>query len=147
MRIREIMNEPVETIAPSMPLDQAAGLMRALRVHHLVVKDGSKIAGILSTTDLPRPGAAHDGGVVRDVMSVNVATIDDGETVRRAANVMRGRNIGCIVATRNGRMAGIVTVSDLLDLLGKGGDRRAANPRAALHYRVPHQKQHRGRSW
>ena len=22
-----------------------------------------------------------------------------------------------------------------------------ANPRASLHYRVPHQKQHRGRSW
>jgi CBS domain-containing protein len=147
MRIREIMTEPVETVPPSMPLDQAAGLMRALRVHHLVVKDASKIAGILSTTDLPQPGAAHDGGVVRDVMSHNVATINDGETVRRAANLMRGRNIGCIVATRNGRMAGIVTVSDLLDLLGKGGDRRAANPRAALHYRVPHQKQHRGRSW
>ena len=80
-------------------------------------------------------------------MSLNVATIDEGETVRRAANLMRGRSIGCLVATRNGRMAGIVTVSDLLDLLGKGGERRVANPRASLHYRVPHQKQHRGRSW
>lgn len=147
MRIREIMTEPVETVARSMPLDQAAGLMRTLRVHHLIVKDGSKIAGVLSASDLPRPRAAHDGGVVRDVMSTNVATIDEGETVRRAANLMRGRSISCLVATRNGRMAGIVTVSDLLDLLGKGGERRIANPRASLHYRVPHQKQHRGRSW
>ena len=147
MRIREIMTEPVETIAPSMPLDQAAGLMRTLRVHHLVVKEGSKLAGILSAKDLPRAVAARDGGVVRDVMSTNVATIDEGETVRRAANMMRGRIIGCLVATRNGRMAGIVTVSDLLDLLGKGGERRVPNDRASLHYRVPHQKQHRGRSW
>ena len=61
MRIREIMTEPVETVAPSMPLDQAAGLMRALRVHHLVVKDGSKTVGVLSASDLPKPGAAHDG--------------------------------------------------------------------------------------
>jgi hypothetical protein len=38
-------------------------------------------------------------------------------------------------------------VSDLLDLLGKGGERRVANPRASLHFRVPHEKQHRGRSW
>ena len=147
MRICEIMTEPIETVAPSMPLDQAAGLMRALRVHHLVVKDGSKIRGVLSPRDLPRPGAAHDGGVVRDVMSLNIATIDEGETVRKAANLMRGRSISCLVATRNGRMAGIVTVSDLLDLLGKGGERRVANVRASLHYRVPHQKQHRGRSW
>ena len=147
MRIREIMTEPVETITPSMSLDQAAGLMRALRVHHLVVNEGSKTVGLLSASDLPKPGAAHDGGVVRDVMSLNVATIDEEATVRRAANLMRGRSVGCLVATRNGRMAGIVTVSDLLDLLGKGGERRVANPRASLHHRVPHEKQHRGRSW
>ena len=146
MRIREIMTEPVETVAPSMPLDKAAGLMRARGVHHLIVKDASKIAGVLSTRDLPRAGAER-GGVVRDVMSRNVSTIDEEETVRRAANLMRGRSISCLVATRNGRMAGIVTVSDLLDLLGKGGERRVANARASLHYRVPHQKQHRGRSW
>ena len=147
MRIREIMTEPVETIVPSLPVDQAAGLMRALRVHHLVVKEGSKTVGVLSASDLPKSGAAHDGSTVRDVMSPNVATVDEGETVRRAANLMRGRSIGCLVATRNGRMAGIVTVSDLLDLLGKGGERRVANPRASLHHRVPHEKQHRGRSW
>ena len=147
MRVREIMTEPVETIAPSTPIDQAAGLMRALRVRHLIVKDGAKITGIVSATDLPQPGSAHDGGVVRDVMSLNVATIDEGETVRRAANLMRGRNIGCLVATRKRKMTGIVTVSDLLDLLGKGGDRRVANPRASLHHRVPHEKQHRGLSW
>lgn len=147
MRIREIMTEQVETVPPSMPLDQAAGLMRGLRIHHLVVKDGSKIAGLLSASDLPRPSAARNGGVVRDVMSLNVATIDDGETVRRAANVMRGHSTGCLIATRAGKMVGIVTVSDLLDLLGKGGERRVANPRASLHHRVPHEKQHRGRSW
>jgi acetoin utilization protein AcuB len=147
MRVREIMTEPVETVPPSIPLDQAAGLMRTLRVHHLVVKEGSKTVGLLSARDLPKPSAAHDGGVVRDVMSLNVATIDEGETVRRAASLMRGRSIGCLVATRKGKMTGIVTVSDLLDLLGKGGERRAPTARASLHYRVPHQKQHRGRSW
>jgi CBS domain-containing protein len=147
MRIREVMTEPVETVPPSMALGQAAGVMRALRVHHLVVKEGSKVIGVLSASDLPRAGAAHDERVVRDLMSLNVATIDEGETVRRAANLMRGRSIGCVVATRSGKMVGIVTVSDLLALLGKGGERRAAVPRASLHYRVPHEKQHRGRSW
>lgn len=147
MRIREVMTEPVETVPPSMALGQAAGLMRTLRVHHLVVKEGSKVIGVLSASDLPRAGAAHDERVVRDLMSLNVATIDEGETVRRAANLMRGRSIGCVVATRSGKMVGIVTVSDLLALLGKGGERRASAPRASLHYRVPHEKQHRGRSW
>ena len=147
MRVSEIMTEPIETVPASMPIDQAAGLMRAMRIHHLVVKDGARLAGLVSATDLPQPGAAHDGGVVRDIMSLNVVAIDEHETVRSAANLMRGRNIGCLVATRNGKLAGIVTVSDLLDLLGKGGERRVPKARASLHYRVPHQKQHRGRSW
>lgn len=147
MRVSEIMTAPVETVPSSMPIDQAAGLMRTLRIHHLVVKDGAKLAGIVSATDLPQPGTAHDGGVVRDIMSLNVITIDEHETVRSAANRMRGRNIGCLVATVSGKLAGILTVSDLLDLLGKGGDRPVPKGRASLHYRVPHQKQHRGRSW
>jgi CBS domain-containing protein len=145
MRIREIMTEPVKTVSATMPVDQAAGLMRGLRIHHLVIKEGAKVVGLLSARDLPRRGP--DGRVVRDVMTSSVATIEENETVRRAANVMRGRSIGSLVVLRGGRLVGIVTVSDLLDLLGKGGDRRAQPARAALHYRVPHQKQHRGRSW
>lgn len=145
MRVREIMTEPVETIPATTRIDEAAGLMRGLRIHHLVVKEGSKVVGLLSAGDLPRAG--RDGRVVRDVMSPNVATIEDNETVRRAANVMRGRSIGSLVVMRGGRLAGIVTVSDLLDLLGKGAGRRMEPARASLHYRVPHRKQHRGRSW
>ena len=145
MRISEIMTEPVQTAAATMPVNQAAGLMRGLRIHHLIIKERAKVVGLLSARDLPRGG--RDGRVVRDVMSPNVATIEENETVRRAANVMRGRSIGSLVVLRGGRLAGIVTVSDLLDLLGKGGDRRAQPARASLHYRVPHRKQHRGRSW
>ena len=147
MRIHEIMTEPVETVPASMPLDQVAGLMRTLRVHHLIVKEGAKVAGVLSARDLELATAAHKGGLARDIMSLNVITIDENDTVRRAANLMRGHNVGCLIATRAGKTMGIVTVSDLLDLFGKGGERRVANERASLHHRVPHEKQHRGRSW
>jgi CBS domain-containing protein len=76
-----------------------------------------------------------------------VLSIDQGETVRRAANLMQGRNIGCLAVTEHGKLVGIVTVSDLLRLLGKGGDRRVARDRASLHYRVPHRKQRNGSRW
>jgi len=40
--------------------------------------------------------------------------------VRQAANVMRGWNIGCLpVIEADGKLAGIVTVSDLLRLLAE----------------------------
>jgi CBS domain-containing protein len=145
MRVREIMTEPVETVPATMRIDQAAAEMRGRRIHHLVVKEGAKLVGLLSARDVPRTGRV--GRTVSEVMTPNVATIEENETVRRAANVMRGRSIGSLVVLRGGRLAGIVTVSDLLDLLGRGGDRRVKPVRASLHYRVPHRKQHRGRSW
>jgi CBS domain-containing protein len=145
MRVHEIMTAPVEKVPATMQLDEASALMRSRRVHHLVVTERSGIVGLLSTGDVQN--GTPDRRIVRDVMSVDVATIDENDTVRRAANLMRGRSVGCLVVTSHGRLAGIVTVSDLLDLLGKGNDRRTSAARASLHYRVPHEKQHRGRSW
>jgi CBS domain-containing protein len=130
-----------------MRLEEARDLMRGLRLHHLVVKDAGKVIGVLSSSDVDRTRARGDGLHVSDVMSLNVASIDQNETVRRAANLMQGRNIGCLAVTNNRKLVGIITVSDLLRLLGKGGERRASAPRAALHYRVPHRKQHNGARW
>jgi CBS domain-containing protein len=141
------MSEPVETVPSSLSLARAAGLMRDHRFHHLVVKDAGRIVGLLSESDINETVRALDSDLnVSDVMSPNVATIDEDSTVRRAANLMEGRNIGCLAVTRQGKLSGIVTVSDLLRLLGKGGDRAAAS-RASLHYRVPHRKQHTRPNW
>jgi acetoin utilization protein AcuB len=143
------MSDPVETVKPAMRFEEARELMRGLRLHHLIVKNAGKVVGVLSASDVAN---AHLFGVVSelrvsDVMSGNVLSIDQGETVRRAANLMQGRNIGCLAVTEHGKLVGIVTVSDLLRLLGKGGDRRVARDRASLHYRVPHRKQRNGSRW
>ena len=74
-------------------------------------------------------------------MTKHVVTVDPSTTVRRAANLMRGRSIGCVVVTNHGRIKikiGIVTVADLLDLLGRGSDRPiAATKRWTLKHRTP----------
>jgi CBS domain-containing protein len=60
------------------------------------------------------------------------------------ANLMRGRSIGCVVVTGNGRLAGIVTTSDLLELLGRGAIRPSpVGRRPALNHRAPHRKRNR----
>ena len=74
-------------------------------------------------------------------MTAPVVTVTPTTTVRRAANLMRGRSIGCLVVTDRGRIAGIVTVADLLELLGRGADRSVQTPkRWTLRHRVPHRK-------
>jgi CBS domain-containing protein len=62
---------------------------------------------------------------------------------------MRGRSIGCLVVVEAGRPIGIVTVADLLEVVGRGLDRgAAASARPTLNHRVPHKKVHAAvRAW
>ena len=74
-------------------------------------------------------------------MTTHVVTVEPTTTVRKAANLMRGRSIRCVVVTERGRVVGIVTVTDLLELLGRGSDRPVTTAtRWTLKHRTPHRK-------
>ncbi len=60
----------------------------------------------------------------------------DGNTKRPVAR--RGSDIVGVVSER---LVGIVTVSDLLEALGRGIDRPATETRRMATHRVPHRKQ------
>ncbi|MBI3403033.1 MAG: CBS domain-containing protein [Acidobacteria bacterium] len=146
MRLNEVMTEGVQTVAPTMAASDAWELMRRKQIHHVVVTRGSDVIGILSDRDAgSRAGAGvRSGRTVAELMTSHAVTLSPEDTVRKAANLMRGRTIGCLPVTdKRGRLVGIVTVSDLLDLLGKGGDRQAKPQRPSATHRVPHRKRHR----
>ena len=53
--------------------------------------------------------------LVKDIMSSPVATIDENETVDKAAQLMDEQNVGCIVVTsKQGKPLGIITERDLV---------------------------------
>ena len=144
MRIFEVMTKEVETVAPTLIAAEAAERVRQNRIRHLVVKDGRTIVGVLSDRDVRGRGAAQlTQQTVADLMTRSAASIGPRDTVRAAANLMRGRTIGCLPVVERERLIGIVTVTDLLDLLGRGVDRSTQPERVSLHYRVPHRKQRR----
>ncbi len=147
MRIFEVMTKEVETVAPTLQAADAAARMRLNRIRHLVVKEGRAIVGVLSDRDVRGRSAADLGQCqVADLMTRSAVAIGPNDTVRAAANLMRGRTIGCLPVVERGRLVGIVTVTDLLELLGRGIDRSERPARATLHYRVPHRKQSRVRA-
>jgi CBS domain-containing protein len=126
MRLSEIMNMKVEVIDPAASLDQAQSLMRQRRIHHLVVMDGKRVIGMLTEQALQR--AVADGADrVEEGMFRDVATATPETTLKKAANLMRGGAVGALpVLDRQQRLAGIVTVADLLDLIGRGAERPVA---------------------
>lgn len=60
------------------------------------------------------PGSVELGGVVRSVMSRNIATCNGGDTLARAAQIMWDRDCGAVpVVDADGRLIGILTDRDI----------------------------------
>jgi acetoin utilization protein AcuB len=123
MRLREIMSTRVETISPRESAQAALGRMRRARIRHLVVVDGQRIVGVLSERDIAALGSLRQVETVEDVMSGPAVTCSPSTTLRQAANLLRGRTIGCLPLVEEGKTVGIVTTTDLLDLIGAGIER------------------------
>jgi CBS domain-containing protein len=126
MLLKDIMSAAVESVAPSVTLGEAGARMRERGIHHLVVMSRGRVVGALSASQLEARMA--DGvGTVEDAMCRRVSIGTPEMTVARAARVMRGRPDMPLMVFDGRRLAGIVTISDLLEVLGHGG-RRARAP-------------------
>lgn len=134
MRLQDVMTTGVERIAPSDSIQRARTLMAVKGVHHLVVFDEHRVQGIVAAEDLDR-AERQAATAVADVMSHPVVTGSPRMTIRQAANLMRGRALGALPVVDRGKLAGIVTVSDLLALLGRGVERPAKARRPVLRHR------------
>ena len=120
MRIGEIMNRDVWTIGPGQPLNEAAELMRIRGIRHLVVVEGSVVVGVISNRDLAAITRRELEQVrVRDVMLHHVVTVTPQATVAQAANKMRNSGVGSLPVIEDGHLVGIVTTTDVLELVGR----------------------------
>jgi acetoin utilization protein AcuB len=140
IRLADVMSTEVATISADATAQAAWDLMRSNRIRHLVVlaPRSREIVGVVSERDLGgrlaeerRPGVP-----VEEVMSPQLVTAKPTTGIREAANLLRGYVVGCLPVVEEGKLVGIVTISDLLDLLGRGAERplaRAGRPTLRLH--------------
>jgi CBS domain-containing protein len=130
MRVSDIMSAPVHTIGVNESATAAWEMMRLQRTHHLVVTAGEgHVVGVLSASDL---GGRHGESMrvdrrVSDLMTEKLVAVQLDTTVREAANLMRGHAVNCLPVFNGGsRLKGVVTVVDLLELIGRGAERPVA---------------------
>lgn len=138
MRIQDVMSKRVVSVAPKTTVAAARETLRTDEINHLVVVDGKRIAGVIAGKDLDRAG---DDQPVENAMTRDVVTIEPGATLRHAAGILRGRDIGCLPVVEDERLVGIVTTSDLLTALAKG-DTHTSPPTARVILRKRGPKKH-----
>ena len=137
MRVGEAMTRRVETVSENESAEAALQRMRTRRIRHLVVMRGRKVAGVVSDRDV---GSAK-GRTVGDVMTAHAVAATPETTLRKAANLLRGRSIGCLPVIEDGKLVGILTITDVLELLGRGSERPVSKgKRWVLKGRGPRRK-------
>lgn len=136
MRLQDIMNRSVETVAPSDSLVLANDRMWRKRIHHLVVMDGNRVAGVISDTDLGGPNAEEipDDRKVADFMTESVVVGTPEMTVDRAINIFKERHLHCLPVVDGEKLVGIVTTTDIENLAKRGTSNKPYAGESFGHY-------------
>jgi CBS-domain-containing membrane protein len=102
--------------AAELTVGEARRVMAAHRIRHLPVVDtNGGLLGLVSRTDVFRC-SDDDPAPVASVMVARVHTVDARADARAAAGLLARHKIGCLPVLRHGRLAGIVTDSDFVNV-------------------------------
>jgi CBS domain-containing protein len=130
MLLRDIMRTNVECVRPDDDLADAEQRMRRRDIHHLVVVDRHAVVGILTLDEAERR-LAEDVSSVGNAMYRHLRLGAPDMPVAEAAALLRGRIEGALPVVDGRHLVGIVTLSDLLDLLAAGAGPAATRGRRA----------------
>ncbi len=113
--VAQTMSSPVQSVPAASSIVTASRLMQARQIRRLPVLDGKRLVGIVTQTDITRGLIALTPLTsISNIMTREVVTIEVEAMVSQAAHVMASKRVSCVVATRHGELAGILTEKDLI---------------------------------
>ncbi len=132
-QLSEIMNRTLVTVDTHASLRQAQRILDRRNIRHLFVMDGKRLVGIVTDRDLRKAAPSSKSPLttsereefmdelkVVEVMLRKLITASPSTTVREAAKVMIREKIGCLPVVEGKTLVGIVTETDLLEILVRG---------------------------
>jgi acetoin utilization protein AcuB len=125
MKIRDLMIPDPIAITATASISDAIELMKAYHIRHLpVVSKGRKLQGLVTLADLKQgliPSMLGDVDL-KDLMITDPITVAPEDDIETAAQIIYKHKIGGLPVTKNGRLVGIITETDMLrafiDMMG-----------------------------
>ena len=135
MLVKERMSRPVIALPPDMPVYDARNLFRQEQIRRAPVVKKGKLIGIVSRQDLVDASPTKATSLSRweinyllskltvsEIMTETVTTIDEDTPIEQAARIMADEKIGGLPVMRDGKVAGMITETDLfkvfLEMMG-----------------------------
>ncbi|MEQ1669864.1 MAG: CBS domain-containing protein [Hyphomicrobium sp.] len=123
MIVQDILTAKGSNVKSVNPSDTLQSLSRRLLEEKIgamvVLEDGSKLCGIISERDVVRGVALHGiealGRPVSAFMTRDVVTCSPKDSLFGVAKLMTSRRIRHLPVSENGKMAGMISIGDVLN--------------------------------
>jgi acetoin utilization protein AcuB len=128
--VRDHMTSPASSISKDARLLDAALMLRSTGFRHLPIVDGARLVGIITDRDIHRFAPSLLGRITQEeynaifentplerVMTRDPLTVAPETPLRDAAALLQEKKLGCLPVVEDGRLIGIITVTDMLEVL------------------------------
>jgi len=131
LRVADFMTADPITLGPEDSLMRASEVMRKHSIRRIPIVAGDRLVGLLAEGDLKRAqpsildsseedfNRVMEGTQVLRIMISNPITVEESVPLYEAAQTLRQTKFGALPVTRNGKLSGILTDSDLLRSLAE----------------------------
>ncbi len=112
------MSKKVITVKKNQTVSSAAKLMDKYNISSLIVVEKGVPEGIITERDVLKKIVAKDKDPakvkVKDIVTMKVVTIDAGDSISQASNLMALGKIKQLPVMKNGKLVGIITSTDIV---------------------------------
>lgn len=104
------------TVSPKDTVESAIQIMQQHSIRHLPVVEDNKLVGLVTESSL-RPYLSPEKLrlPLREVMIINPITIDPEASIDEAARLIYKYKIGGLPVVSQGKLVGIITITDILE--------------------------------
>lgn len=130
--VREFMTTALTTLDDSAYLIDAALILRRTGFRHLPILSGERLVGLITDRDIYRfaPSLLTDitpeeynrvfeTTPIHRVMTREVVTVRPDTPIQEAVALLHLKKLGCLPVVEEEKLVGIVTVTDMLEILNR----------------------------
>jgi CBS domain-containing protein/gamma-glutamylcysteine synthetase len=118
--VGQFMSTDLFTVHPEDLIDLAASVMDWEHLRHVPVEDHEgHLVGLVTHRQLLRQVSQGQSGrpvAVREIMRPDPVTVTPETTTLEALELMRSSKLGCLPVVQDGKLVGLVTESDFIDV-------------------------------
>ena len=114
----ELMNKRIINVVPSDSVRESINKMKKHGISQMPVLDGQNVVGFVSESTLLDALMSNKGKKIMDIMEETPPTVSKTASIKVISNLLKHYPV--VLVSESGKLAGLITKSDLLAKLYKG---------------------------